>query len=177
MSVSGSRNQPAGGIWAAAIRQACRLTLLTVLLGVVLWAVRADRLPLVADPEVYALDLPVPLISLAEARKAWDEGAHHFIDTRAGDAQGRASIAGAFVVRETSFAEDLAVIMDFVYPEDALILFGEAGPMPVSAVAVRFLERGYRDVRILQGGLRAWRQAGGAEDVEDDQPWQDAAHD
>ncbi len=146
---------------AAVLRQAWRLTLLSVLAGAALWLARPDRLPLLADPDVYALDLPVPLISLQEARKAYDAGSHLFVDTRRGPAEGRLAIPGSFVIREASFADDLAAVMDFVYPEDSLILYGESIPLPVAAVAVRFLERGYRQLTVLQGGLAAWRAAGG----------------
>ena len=57
--------------------------------------------------------------------------------------------------------------MDFIYPEDQLILYGEANPLPVSAVAARFVERGYANVRILQGGLSAWSRGGGPVDEKD----------
>jgi rhodanese-related sulfurtransferase len=169
MGVRGDR-MTAGPRWRHAVGEAWRLLALAALVAVILWAVRGDRLAPIADPEIYALDLPAPLVSVHEARDLWEEGSHHFVDTRGGEPGGRPSIPGSFVVRETSFAEDLAAAMDFVYPEDHLILYGEATPLPVAAVAVRFHERGYRNVRILQGGLAAWRLAGGplAAEVSDD---------
>jgi rhodanese-related sulfurtransferase len=153
--------------WEQASRQAWRLIVLSVAAGLVLWALRPDRLPILADPDVYALDLPVPLISLQEARALYEEGRHLFVDTRPGDPDRRAAIPGSFAIAAATFADDLAAVMDFIYPEDLLILYGEATPLPVATVAVRFLERGYTDVRILQGGLRAWRQAGGPLSGED----------
>jgi rhodanese-related sulfurtransferase len=153
--------RPARAEAAHTLAQARDLVLLTLALALVLWLLRPDRLPLAADPEVYALDLPVPLISVPQALDLYEEGFHHFIDTRRGPARGRPTIPGAFVVREAEFAEDLEAAMAFVYPEDHLILFGESSPLAVTPVAVRFLDRGYRNVRILQGGLPAWRQAGG----------------
>lgn len=145
--------------WHHALRQAGSLLLLAAAASLVLWAVRSDRLPLLADPDAYALDLPVPMISQAEARRFYEAGSHLFIDTRRADAAG--GIPGALVVREGSFADDLAAVMDFVYPEDSLILYGDATPLPVAAVAIRFLERGYRNIWILQGGLTAWGLGGG----------------
>lgn len=147
--------------WQQALRQAWRLVVLSVAVGLVLWALRPDRLPILAEADLYALDLPVPLISLMEARELYEEGHHVFVDTRPGDPDARAAIPGSFAIRETSFADDLAAVMDFIYPEDPLILYGAATPLPVAAVAARFLERGYTDVRILQGGLQAWRRDGG----------------
>lgn len=146
---------------ARTLAEARDLVLVTLALAIVLWLVRPDRLPPAADPQIYALDLPVPLVSIPQALDLYEEGFHHFIDTRRGPARGRPTIPGAFVIREAEFAEDLEAAMAFVYPEDHLVLFGESSPLAVAPVAVRFLDRGYRHVRILQGGLPAWRQAGG----------------
>ena len=153
--------------WHLCLRQAWRLVLLSVAVGVALWLVRDDRLPLLADPDVYTLDLPVPLVSVIEALDLYEDGSHLFVDTRGGDFEQRPQIPGSFVIRETSFADDLAEVMDFIYPEDQLILYGEANPLPVSAVAARFVERGYANVRILQGGLSAWSRGGGPVDEKD----------
>jgi len=144
-----------------ATRQAAWLLACAVGAALLLWVVRADRLPLRADPEVYALELPVPQVAVGTARAHYDAGDRSFVDTRAGDPARRPSIPGAFVIREATFADDLEAVMDFLYPEDPLILFGERSPLPVAAVAARFLERGYANLVILQGGLEAWRQDGG----------------
>lgn len=154
-----ARSRPRVPSPGVACRQAGRLLLLSLLIAGALWATRADRLPLLADPDVYALDLPVPLISLREARDRYEAGSALFVDTRRGEAGRRPTIPGSFVIRESSFADDLDAVMDFVYPEDDLILYGEATPLPVAAVAARFLARGYRNLWILQGGLAAWTKA------------------
>ncbi|HOX25549.1 MAG TPA: rhodanese-like domain-containing protein [Candidatus Krumholzibacteria bacterium] len=149
------------GSLTIAWRQAAWLAALAIGLAVALWIVRPDRLPLRADAETYALDLPVPQVAVAAAREFYDAGDHIFVDTRAGDPAGRPAIPGAFVIRANSFGDDLAGVMDFIYPEDSLVLYGERSPLPVAAVAARFLERGYENVVILQGGLDAWRRGGG----------------
>lgn len=141
-------------------QEAGRLVLLIVVLGVGSWLLRPDRIDLRADPEVYALDLPVPLVSLDDALAAYDEGLVMFIDTRA-DATLETAVPGAFIIRAATFAEDLDAVRDFIFPEDPLILYGADGPLPVSDVATRLLNRGQADLRILQGGLAAWRRAGG----------------
>jgi len=64
----------------------------------------------------------------------------------------------------TRFADELAAARDFIFLEDPLILYGEDAPVPVGDVAALFLARGHQDVRILQGGLAAWRRAGGPMD-------------
>ena len=141
------------------ITQALHLVLVIAVVAVVTWAVRPDRLPLAADAEFYTLDLPAPLVSLDEARAAYDAGTHYFIDTRP-DATLDDAIPGAFIVRAATFGDDMAAAMDFIYPEDPLILYGADRPVPVGDVAALFQRRGYENVRILQGGLAAWRDAG-----------------
>ena len=139
--------------------QALHLCLVIVAVAVVTWIVRPDRLSLSADADFYALDLPAPLVSLDEARAVYDAGTHYFIDTRP-DADLDDAIPGAFIVRAATFGDDLAAAMDFIYPEDPLILYGADHPVPVGDVAALFQRRGYGNVRILQGGLAAWRDAG-----------------
>ncbi|MEZ4389091.1 MAG: rhodanese-like domain-containing protein [Candidatus Krumholzibacteriia bacterium] len=142
------------------VTEALRLVGAILAVGIVTWLVRPDRLPLRADAEFYALDLPAPLVSVDEARAAYDEGRHVFIDTRP-EATLANAIPGAFVIRAASFAADLDAVREFIFPEDPLILYGEGSPVPVGDVAVLFQARGHTDVRILQGGLEAWRAAGG----------------
>lgn len=145
---------------SGSIVQAVRLVVVIMVIAAVSWAVRPDRLPLMADAERYELDLPAPLVSVDEALTHYETGDHLFIDTRA-DATLETAIPGAFIVRADTFGDDLAAAMDFVYPEDPLILYGADQPLPVSDVAARFLARGYENLTIMQGGLAAWRQAGG----------------
>ncbi len=112
-------------------------------------------------PEIYTLDLSVPLVNVTDARAQYDAGSHYFVDTRAGDPSQRPTIPGSFLVREESFETDLEAVMDFLYPEDPLILYGAGTPLPVDAVAARLADRGYTSLAILQGGLTAWRAADG----------------
>jgi len=146
---------------AGAVRQALLLLGLSLALAVGLWLVRPDRLALRADSQVYALDLSAPLISVDEALVAYEDGSRFFVDTRAGDPSGRASIPGSFVIREQHLLEDLEAMGDFLFPEDPLILYGTDHPLPVDAVAARLQTRGFENVVILQGGLEAWQRAGG----------------
>ncbi len=143
-----------------ALRQSAVLLGVAMVVAVATWAVRGDRLPLVADAEVYTLDLTVPLVSVAEAREFYDAGSHYFVDTRAGEPAGRPVIPGSFIIRETSLDNDLVAVMDFLYPEDPLILYGADTPLPVDAVAARLVNMGYENLVILQGGFAAWRAAG-----------------
>jgi len=144
----------------AVMRQAGILLAAVLAASVISWLVRPDRLPLQANAEFYALDLPAPLVSVDEALVAYEEGLVVFIDTRP-EASLDDSIPGAFIVRAASFDADLGEVRDFVFPEDPLILYGTDAPVPVGDVAALFLARGHAEVRILQGGLAAWQAEGG----------------
>jgi len=142
------------------MRQAGVLLAIVLAASVISWLVRPDRLALQANAEFYALDLPAPLVSVDDALVAYEEGLVVFIDTRP-EASLDDAIPGAFIVRATSFADDLDEVRDFVFPEDPLILYGADAPVPVGDVAALFLARGHAEVRILQGGLAAWQAVGG----------------
>jgi len=150
------------------VKQALVLLMIALVLAGILWLVHPEGLPLQADAEFYALDLSAPLVSVDDAHDYYESGSHYFVDTRAGAPEGRISIPGSFVIREHSLADDLAEVMDFLYPEDPVILYGNGGPLLVDAVAARLQERGFLDVLILQGGLQAWRDAGHPVDGQED---------
>ena len=108
---------------------------------------------------MYELELEAPLVTVDKARILYDEGVHLFVDTRP-PAAGE-TIPGSLFVREASFDDDLVANFDFMYPEDELILFGNGNLSRTSNIAGRLKERGFENVSILQGGLSAWKQAGG----------------
>jgi rhodanese-related sulfurtransferase len=143
-------------------REAAWLAVVACGLAAASWALRPDRLPLLATSEQYELDLPVPLMDLDRAMLVYDEGSHLFVDTRDIDPVQDPRIPGAFVIRQASFDDDLIAVSDFLYPEDPLVLYGSGNLQEVAALASRFLERGYEQVFIMSGGIDAWRQAGGA---------------
>jgi len=145
--------------WPASGKEAGMLLLVAVLATGGWWARNSERLPLRADPAVYELELEAPLVPVATARTLYDEGAHLFVDTRP-PAAGE-TIPGSLFVREASFDDDLVANIDFMYPEDELILFGNGNLSGASNIAGRLRQRGFKNLNILQGGLSAWKQAGG----------------
>nr|MEE4266779.1 rhodanese-like domain-containing protein [Candidatus Krumholzibacteria bacterium] len=147
--------------WPTAWKQAAFIMLLTVVLTAGSWMMRTPRLPLQADPTVYELELSAPVVEIAQARLLFDEGAHLFIDTRAGDPTDRPTIAGAFVIREQNFDDDLLALFDDLFPEDPVIVFGSGNMVGASNVAGRLLGRGFTDVQILRGGMAGWEKDGG----------------
>jgi rhodanese-related sulfurtransferase len=155
----------AGRIFPTAIREALLIGGASILLAGALWLARPDRLPLRAQAEFYDLELAAPLVPVAEATAIFSAGTHLFVDSREDPTSG--GISSAFRVRPSAFDADLAEVRDFLYPEDKLILYDDGTMQEANAAAVRFLERGYRNVTILQGGLAAWRTAGGPVEKED----------
>jgi len=148
-----------GGV---AFGEAALLLLAAVTAAGVLWAVRPDGPPLVADPRTYELDLAAPLIAVDEALALYDEGTHLFVDTRPVEPGTVATIPGALPIRAATFDDDLYALFDFLTVQDPLILFGDGDLLAASTIASRLADKGYRDLRILDGGLDAWRRAGGA---------------
>lgn len=145
--------------WSASLAEAGLILLVSLLLAAGWWLRSADRLPLRAEPTAYELELEAPLLPLGKALAAYDEGVQLFVDTRpeAGE-----TIPGSLFIREETFDDDLLANFDFLYPEDQLILFGDGNLTAASNIAGRLQERGFNHVTILQGGLSAWKQAGGA---------------
>ncbi len=128
--------------------------------ALVSWLWRTPRLPLAAEPAVYEFELKQPLIAAATALAHYEAGSHLFVDTRAGLAAGAARIPGALSLRPEQFADDLAAVIDFMAPEDPIVLYGDR-LQATAAVAGRLAERGYRELSLLDGGLPAWTAAGG----------------
>lgn len=141
--------------------EALRLFLVAVVVAAVSWAVRPDRLPFLADSTAYELELSAPLVELQEAFTLFEAGNHLFIDTRPDAGPEVETIAGSFIIREASFADDLLLLMDVLYPEDPVVLFGDGNLMGVSNVAAKLQQRGFSTVLIMRNGLTRWQDAGG----------------
>ena len=141
------------------LREAGLLLMVSVLATGAWWARSPERLPLRANPTAYELELAAPLLNVAEARVFFAEGIHLFVDTR--DDTGGETIPGSLFVRENSFDDDLLDNFEFMFPEDKIILFGNGDLSRTSNIAGRLKDRGYENLHILQGGLSAWKKAGG----------------
>lgn len=132
----------------------------TLVLAAASWVVRTPRLPLVADIELYQLELGVPVITPGQAVPLFEAGIHVFVDTRA-DALEKASIPGCFVIRQATFDDDLREVFDFLAQSDPLILYGDGNLLLLTPVLERLKERGYTDIQIMRGDPEAFRAAGG----------------
>jgi len=147
--------------WRSALIQAGFLMLLAILTTAILWGLRSDKLPLVADPAVYQLELTAPLVELPEALVYYDEGEYLFVDVRSNGSASAKTIPGSFIIREDTLDDDLAANMEFLFPEDKIVLFGSGDLMAPANIAARLQERGFQDLTILKGGIEEWTAAGG----------------
>lgn len=159
-NLTGNRNL-LGNTLRRPFREAAVLLIIALAGTAVSWALRSDRLPLRADPSFYKLELDAPLLDTAAARKLYDEGLTLFIDIRPITEGAVPTIPGALPVRADSFDDDLLAVFDFMQPGDPLVLFGDGNLVAVSNIAAKLKDRGYTDIHILRGGLKAWIKAGG----------------
>ncbi len=150
---------------ARPLREAALLLALSLAAAGLSWAVRTPRLPLRADLSAYELDLGFPVVPAAEAVALFLENACVPVDTRPGDQARR--IPGSFSLRQETFDDDLRDVFDFLSPADPLLVYGDGNLLVAAAVAGRLRERGFTDLRLLQGSLEAWEQAGGEVHVGD----------
>ena len=131
------------------LMEAAGLLLVALLVSGLSWVIRSDSLTWKADPTTYEMELSAPLVDMPEALRLFDEGDYLFIDTRPGAANADFTISGAFIIREKSFDDDLLVLMDDVYPEDPMVLFGNGELSGVSNITNRLQNRGYKNLLIL----------------------------
>ncbi len=160
-SVIAITRQNRSAIVQRTVRELAIVLGIAVILAAAVWGLRPDRLPLRANAEFYEQDLEAPLVTIDEALVRYDEGRYLFVDTREPDQTTEGYIPGAFAIRADTFDDDLYDNQDFLDPGEHFILYGRGNLLPVSAVAARLIDRGYENLAILQGGLAAWRSAGG----------------
>jgi len=143
------------------LMEAVGLLLVAVFFGGLSWVIRTDSLAWWADPTTYEMELSAPLVDLSEALRLFDEGDYLFVDTRPEAATADVTISGAFIIREKTFDDDLLILMDDLYPEDPMVLFGNGELSGVSNITNRLQIRGYENILILRAGLHGWQKAGG----------------
>ncbi len=161
MSLKSFSSEPSGFSVRAVAGQAVALLLVSLLIAAGSWMLRPNPISWNADPVSYELELSAPLVELADGLLLFEEGDHVFLDTRRNAADVEETIAYAFILREASFDDDLLALMDEVYPEDPILLFGDGELSGVSNVAAKLQQRGYENVSILRVGVKGWQKDGG----------------
>lgn len=150
----------AGGECSRNLAEAGLLLALALAAALASWALRTPRLPLAAERSVYEFELKQPLIGAGEALALYEAGSHLFVDTRSGLAPAAPRIPGALVITPEGFDDELAALIDFIAPEDPIVLYGDR-LQAAAAVASQLAARGYAQLSLLDGGLAAWQAAGG----------------
>ena len=126
------------------------------------WIGASPRLPLVADREVYEFELKQPLLGAADALALYAAGSHLFVDTRPVELEDVDHVPGAIALRPDHFDDDLRAVVDFLTPDEPILLYGGGADLQATAaVAGQLAARGYADLTLLDGGFPAWRAAGG----------------
>jgi Rhodanese-like domain len=144
-----------------ALTEASTLLLVALVVTGLSWVFHPNPVSWRADPLAYELELSAPLVSVAEALLLFEEGDHLFIDTRRDAAEAENTISSAFILRADTFDDDLMRLMDQVFPEDPLILFGDGQLAGVSHIGAKLKDRGYENLLILREGVNSWQASGG----------------
>lgn len=149
-----------GGECSRSLAEAGLLLALALAATLASWSLRTPRLPLAAERSIYEFELKQPLVGADEALALYEAGSHLFVDTRSDLTTGAPRIPGAFVITPEGFDDELAALIDFIAPEDPIILYGDR-LQAAAAVASQLAARGYAQLSLLDGGLAAWQAAGG----------------
>lgn len=115
----------------------------------------------VPPDQVEISGLKVPLIDETAARKLMDEDGAIFVDTRHKDDYDKKRVKGAIFLPQDD-KEGQFVSVQPLLPEDALLILYCYGPQCDMAEEVaRFLAQlGYKRMKIMTAGFKAWDQAG-----------------
>lgn len=164
-----SPDWPARQEWSRILLEAAVLFVLGVLLGLTLnYRVVMNVLSgEIAAPEPApavekgedAAPLPEP-IALGEVRELLAQNALA-VDARTGEAYRQAHIPDAVSLPLVDYGQRKDEFLDAVESGRTLIVYCSGYGCPDSFdLSVRLLEAGYRDVRLFEGGLPEWRDAG-----------------
>ena len=128
-------------------------------LGLAVNTVSPRRLPVIAPPKTAPQS--TDFISLTDARQLWQAGAAFFLDARTPADYKDGHIAGAFNLPAEDFNAHYPEIATMLAPATVIVTYCDGLECDLShQLTDRLRELGYRNVRILQNGWTAWRQAG-----------------
>jgi len=117
------------------------------------------RIPVIAPPKT--APQPADFVPLADARQLWQGGAAFFLDARAPADYKAGHIAGAYNLPAEDFDARYPETATMLTPETVIVTYCDGLECDLSHhLTDRLRELGYRNVRILQNGWTAWRQAG-----------------
>lgn len=128
-------------------------------LGLAVNTVSPRRIPFIAPQK--AAPQPTDFVPLAEARQLWQGGAAFFLDARAPADYKAGHIAGAYNLPAEDFDARYPQTATLLTPDSVIVTYCDGMECDLSHhLTDQLRELGYRNVRILQNGWTAWRQAG-----------------
>ncbi len=148
------------------VRNAILIALLAAAVGAavngrLLWKVFTGRPPAATEPSEFASQALLPLpVELAEVRELVN-GDTLLVDAREGDLYAEGHLPGARSLPRGASSEQVAAFLREVPFDRPLIVYCSGyGCEDSFILAERLLAEGYRDVRVFEGGLPEWLDAG-----------------
>ena len=146
------------GSWSGALGQGAAILVLAAVLGMAVNLARTDAIPLVRPAEQQADELVIPL---EQAKHMFDRGEAVFLDARVPDYYDMGHIEGALNVP----VEDLDAHMPDIFmaadPDALFIAYCDGPHCELShELAIKLMEQGFSNVRVLINGWTVWSQAG-----------------
>lgn len=127
--------------------------------GLVANSRRASGLPLDTDPRHLVMGTDVELVGIAEARRAYDEGAV-MVDARANAVFARGHIDGAVPLSPENLDADYREWWEFIPTEGPVIVYASSAEGPIAAARARWLiQMGHKGAVVLFDGYEAWEAA------------------
>jgi cytochrome c oxidase cbb3-type subunit 3 len=131
-----------------------------VLIGFTVNAARPGGLPLGGDPRSLTVGPGIELLSLNEARAAFDEGAL-FIDARPHAAFVRGHVEGSLSLPPDDLEAAYRRWWEFIPSDERIVVYAaDREPRPAGAGAGWLRDRGHGGVVVFYDGWEAWKRAG-----------------
>lgn len=143
----------------SSLRQALLIVLLGLGLGVLFNAASPQGIPFITPPK--APLNPEELITLEQAKEAWQAGATFFLDARATADFAAGHIANAFNLPADAFDEHWPQIAPMLSVDAPLVVYCDGEECELShRLKDKLGQAGYAKVKILLNGWTVWRKAG-----------------
>jgi rhodanese-related sulfurtransferase len=126
--------------------------------------------PHVNAPSESAVPLPSGLteISVAEARRALEEGTALFLDARSPDLFEEGHIPGAYNMPPDKFDDDFPSLADLIEAAGTIVVYCDSPSCSDSIqVAERLLEYGFENTRVLTASWEGWLESNGPVESEE----------
>lgn len=164
-TVESERNGRLRSKWIAGVWQSGAIVVAAVGIGILVNAVRPDRIPLVGDWSTRGrlssvMTVEDPVVSLEEASALYAAQGALFIDARPEEAYREGHIAGALSLPWEEFENRFDGAMAEAPPDSLIIVYCDGEECSLSLdLAAALVGKGYAHVRVLENGWTLWRGA------------------